>query len=118
MYCIIQICMTVHQSFQQVLQNLIESAQNIPDAVWLVIITKIRDVLGDRWFGQDKEEQEELNKIIKAINNGNHERAGNLIQERDNTEQIEKTIHDMCRSVLDCEPQTEEEAQKTLNTYN
>lgn len=110
--------MTVHQSFQQVLQKLIEFAQNIPDPVWLVIITKIRDVLEDRWFGQDKEEQEELNKIIKAINNGNHERAGNLIQERDNTEQIEKTIDDMCRSVLDCEPQTEEEAQKTLNTYN
>lgn len=106
--------MPVNPSVEVDLDRLYDIAQKIPDDVWFMILDKMRNVLADKWFD---DEQSNLDEIINAMDNGNHRKAAKLIENSENQEEIEATIHSMCQDVLECEPKDREHIQTSLSNY-
>lgn len=109
--------MVIEPPIEVTLKRLEEIAQEIPDSVWLLVLRQIKKVLEDRWFGDDQNEEAKLDELVRAIDNGNHQKAGQLIEQRENSEEIERTIGDMCQEVLECEPKDERAVQRRLSRY-
>lgn len=109
--------MVIDPPIEVTLKRLEEIAQKIPDSVWLLVLRQIKKVLEDKWFGEDQNKQGELDELVRAIENGNHQKAGRLIEQRENSDEIERTIGDMCQEILECEPKNEREVQRRLSRY-
>lgn len=78
------------------IDRLLSLSEDLPSSVWIELVAMIGYVLKRNWFGEEDNKAEEL---LQAMQNGNTERAVEIIDDQDESEDIKSTIHSMCDEV-------------------
>lgn len=103
----------VNDSINFDVDKLSSLSENLPSSLWVELLVTFRYVLKNNWFNDDESKADEL---LEAMKNGDKERAVEIIDNEEESEQIRDTIHSVCTE-LECEETVDHETIESLDRW-
>ena len=83
-------------SINSIINEIQSFSENLSPSIWSELLTIMLYILRENWFREEKNKAEEL---IQAMQNGNKEKATEIIESHKESEEIKETIGSICEEI-------------------